>query len=153
MGLISRFISHSRKSVHRVRWDTDRSFLKLKPFYIHPCKASDIQTCCCTKHVNFRNSIEALLKELSHQKLTVGSNSESAVFPINTDINEDIETIDFQIDAGNNILTSQIISNLPQQSITEQAAASTKKLFKDYRTFTEFIYKHCSRDNQGLLVK
>lgn len=36
------------------------TFRKLKPFYIRHCRESDIETCCCIYHVNFRNAFEAL---------------------------------------------------------------------------------------------
>ena len=39
-------------------------FCRMKPFFVRLCKPSDITTCCCQKHVNFRNAIEALIKEL-----------------------------------------------------------------------------------------
>ena len=31
------------------------------PFFIRPCKSADLQTCCCATHVNFRNTVEALI--------------------------------------------------------------------------------------------
>ena len=40
------------------------TFTKIKPFYVRASKSSDIETCTCRTHVNFRNAIEALLKNL-----------------------------------------------------------------------------------------
>ena len=36
------------------------TFRKIKPFFIRHAKESDIKTCCCVYHTNFRNSFEAL---------------------------------------------------------------------------------------------
>ena len=38
------------------------TFKKISPFYVRPCNPTDIETCTCRTHVNFRNAIEALLK-------------------------------------------------------------------------------------------
>jgi hypothetical protein len=40
------------------------TFVKLKPFYVRKCKPSDIETCSCRTHVNFRNAVEALIKHM-----------------------------------------------------------------------------------------
>ena len=45
------------------------TFVKLKPFYVRKCKPSDIETCSCRTHVNFRNAVEVLIKYMrTHSK-------------------------------------------------------------------------------------